>query len=119
MPTSAKTQPLTRRASLFALLGVAVSGVAVASAAAREPKEAEIHIDNFTFNPAELVVARGATVKWINSDDIPHTVVEKENRFRSKPMDTDDTFTQKFDTPGVVEYFCSLHPHMTGRIVVK
>jgi plastocyanin len=80
---------------------------------------AEIHIDNFSFNPAELTIAKGTTVKWTNRDDIPHTVVEKGITFKSKTMDTDETFTHTFDTVGEVTYFCSLHPHMTGKIVVK
>lgn len=75
----------------------------------------EISIDNFTFCPAEV----GTVVKWVNRDDIPHTVVEKSLAFRSKALDTDDTFTHRFYDVGEVDYFCSLHPHMTGRIIVK
>jgi len=79
----------------------------------------EISIDNFTFAPAEVTIAVGTVVKWVNRDDIPHTVVEKSLSFRSKALDTDDTFTHQFNDVGEVGYFCSLHPHMTGKIIVK
>ena len=79
----------------------------------------EVKIDNFTFDPPQITVKSGATVTWINEDDIPHTVVAKERQFRSKALDTDDKFSFTFITPGVYEYFCSLHPHMVGKIVVQ
>ncbi len=81
--------------------------------------KATITIDNFTFSPAALTIAPGTMVTWINHDDIPHTVVEENKAFRSKALDTDDKFSFTFMTPGDFSYFCSLHPHMTGRIVVK
>lgn len=87
--------------------------------AAIDGKTVEIHIDNFAFTPAEVTIAPGTTVKWVNRDDIPHTVVEKAIAFKSKPMDTDDSYTHTFETAGDVDYFCSLHPHMTGKIIVK
>ena len=61
----------------------------------------------------------GTTVTWDNEDDIPHTVASSSKLFRSKVLDTDDKFSFTFTTPGVYEYFCSLHPHMTGTIVVE
>ena len=79
----------------------------------------EVHIDNFAFTPAEVTIAPGTTVKWLNRDDIPHTVVEKGLSFKSKPMDTDESFTHTFSTVGEMEYFCTLHPHMTGKIIVR
>ena len=79
----------------------------------------EITIDNFTFTPKDLTVAVGTTVKWINHDDIPHNVVEKNKSFRSKALDTDDLFTYTFATAGTFDYFCGLHPHMVGQIIVK
>jgi plastocyanin len=85
--------------------------------AASEP--ATIRIDNFTFSPETVTVAPGTTVTWINGDDIPHTVVAQNKGFRSKPLDTDDRYTFTFTTPGEYSYFCSLHPHMTGKVVVK
>jgi plastocyanin len=80
---------------------------------------AAVKIDNFTFNPQVLTIRAGTTVTFTNSDDIPHTVVAKDKAFRSKTLDTDDTFTFTFTTPGSFAYFCSLHPHMTGTIVVE
>jgi plastocyanin len=80
---------------------------------------AAVRIDNFTFTPPTLVVAPGTTVTWTNADDDAHTVVEKDRKFKSGALDTDDTFTQTFTAPGEYEYFCSLHPRMVGKIVVK
>jgi amicyanin len=79
-----------------------------------------ISIDNFTFNPPTLTVKAGTTVTWTNKDDIPHGVASSNNAFtRSKAMDTDDSFSFTFTTPGTYQYFCYIHPHMTGTIVVQ
>ena len=77
-----------------------------------------VTIDNFTFAPAELTVKVGTTVTWTNHDDIPHTVVSA-GKFRSKTLDTDNSFTFTFTAAGDYKYFCSLHPHMTGMIKVE
>jgi plastocyanin len=69
--------------------------------------------------PADAVVASGTTVTWKNDDDSPHSVREKDGKFKSAALDTDDTFSQTFTAPGEYEYFCSIHPYMTGKIVVK
>jgi plastocyanin len=79
----------------------------------------EVKIDNFTFAPQRVTVKAGTTVTWINEDDIPHTVASSTKLFKSKALDTDDKFSFTFSTPGTYEYFCSLHPHMTGTIVVE
>jgi plastocyanin len=76
-------------------------------------------IDNFTFTPPELTVAVGTTVKWVNHDDIPHSVVDKNKAFRSKALDTNDSFSFTFAGAGSFDYFCGLHPHMVGKIIVK
>ncbi|MBU6456876.1 MAG: cupredoxin family copper-binding protein [Bradyrhizobium sp.] len=78
----------------------------------------KVTIDNFTFAPAEFKVKVGDTVTWTNHDDIPHTVVSA-GKFRSKALDTDDTFSFTFTAAGEYRYFCSLHPHMTGTIKVE
>jgi plastocyanin len=78
-----------------------------------------VKIDNFTFNPPRVTVKAGTTVTWDNEDDIPHTIASSTKLFRSKVLDTADKFSFTFATPGVFEYFCSLHPHMTGTIVVE
>ena len=85
---------------------------------ARAADTAEVHIDNFVFEPAELTVKVGTTVTWINRDDIPHLVVSA-GKFHSKALDTDDKFSFTFTAPGDYKYFCSLHPHMTGLIKVE
>ena len=79
----------------------------------------EIKIDNFVFSPERLTVKAGTTVTWINHDDIPHTVAAKNRAFKSKVMDTEETYSFTFATPGEYSYFCSLHPHMVGTIVVE
>ena len=78
-----------------------------------------VMIDNFTFTPATLTVSAGATVTWTNRDDVPHTVTADDKRFSSQALDTDDHFSHRFDAPGTYPYFCAVHPHMTGRIIVK
>jgi plastocyanin len=80
----------------------------------------QVKIDNFTFAPGDLTVAAGTTVQWVNRDDIPHTVVsEDKSTFKSKPLDTDDNYSYTFSKPGTYTYFCSIHPKMTGKVVVQ
>jgi plastocyanin len=78
-----------------------------------------VNINNFVFGPAVLTVPVGATVTWINHDDDPHTVVADDRSFKSKALDTDEKFSFTFSKPGEYSYFCSVHPHMTGKVVVK
>jgi plastocyanin len=80
---------------------------------------AQVKIDNFSFGPQTLTVPVGATVTWTNRDDIPHTVVSADGVFKSKVRDTDEQFSYTFTTAGTYPYFCSLHPKMTGKIVVQ
>jgi plastocyanin len=82
-------------------------------------EDATAKIDNFTFVPARLTVKAGTTVTWRNEDDIPHTVTSSARLFKSKALDTDDSFSFTFTEPGTYEYFCSLHPRMTATIVVE
>ena len=105
----------------FLALGAMALLVAAAMAVARPTQAAtvEVKIDNFTFNPQQIAVKAGDTVTWVNHDDIPHTVTSKTMVYRSKAMDTDDKFSFTFATPGTFPYFCALHPHMTGTIVVE
>ena len=102
---------------LFAVLpkGPSMGETATATAA----DAAAVQIDNFHYSPAMLVVAPGTTVTWTNDDDSPHSVREKDGKFKSAALDTDDKFSQTFTAPGEYEYFCSIHPYMTGKIVVK
>jgi amicyanin len=78
-----------------------------------------VTIDNFTFTSKEMTVAVGTTVKWVNHDDIPHNVINKDKVFRSKALDTDDSYSFTFASAGTYDYFCGLHPQMQGKIIVK
>jgi plastocyanin len=80
---------------------------------------AEVKIDNFSFGPETLQVSVGTTVTWINRDDIPHTVVSTDGAFKSKVRDTDEQFSYTFTKAGTYPYFCSVHPKMTGKVVVQ
>ena len=80
---------------------------------------AEVKIDNFSFGPQTLTVPVGTTVTWTNRDDIPHTVVSTDGVFKSRVQDTDEEFSYTFTKAGTYPYFCSVHPKMTGKIVVQ
>jgi len=79
----------------------------------------EVKIDNFSFTPATITVKAGTQITWTNADDIPHTVVSDEGVFKSKVLDTDEKFTFTANKPGTYPYFCSIHPKMTGKVVVE
>jgi plastocyanin len=111
-----------RKALLMVCAAVFFLGVAktTGGAANGATNQAEVKIDNFTFVPGTLAVPAGTTVQWVNRDDIPHTVVSEDKRtFKSKALDTDDSFSYTFTQPGTYTYFCSIHPKMTGQIVVQ
>ncbi|MEO9189930.1 MAG: cupredoxin family copper-binding protein [Acetobacteraceae bacterium] len=109
-----------RRALLRACLaGAAMAAIATTVRAVDAPKDATVKIDNFTFAPTPLTIAPGTTVKWVNEDDIPHAIYCQGLGLRSHPMDTNDSFSHRFDQAGVFDYMCSLHPQMRGRIVVQ
>jgi plastocyanin len=101
-------------AGLAAILGMNL----VASGHQALADDATIKISNFTFDPPTLTVKAGTTVTWVNADDIPHLVSEKDGKFRSSALDTDEKFSQTLSTAGTVEYFCMIHPKMTGKIIV-
>ena len=108
---------------LFAMLRnlgirLAVAAMIASPIHAARCEELSIMIDNFTFEPAQLSVKVGTTVTWKNRDDIPHTVVSA-GKFRSKTLDTDDSYSFTFTAAGDYTYFCSLHPHMKGTIKVE
>jgi amicyanin len=80
----------------------------------------DVKIDNFSFTPATVTVPVGATVTWINQDDVPHTVVSTDGRdIKSPVLDTDQKFTHTFAQAGTYAYYCSIHPKMTGKVIVK
>jgi amicyanin len=117
---------LTAAAASFALNVAAIAGLiagapGTASAAATAPAAAgpTVKIDNFVFGPEALTVSVGTTVTWINQDDIPHNIVATDKSFKSKVLDTDERYSFTFTKPGEYAYFCGLHPHMTGKVIVK
>ena len=114
---------MLRSAISAALIGAAVGSVlagGVLFAKAQTAATAAVGIDNFTFNPQTVTVKAGTTVIWTNKDDIPHGIAATNNAFkRSQALDTDDSFSFTFTTPGIYQYFCYIHPHMTGSIVVE
>jgi amicyanin len=115
---------MMRSAIAAAVIGAVVgSGLADGVLVARAQTAAAptaVSIDNFTFTPQKLTVKAGTTVTWTNKDDIPHGIAATGNAFkRSNAMDTDDTYSFTFTTPGTYQYFCYIHPHMTGTIVVE
>lgn len=122
--TTAAQRPSSLRAMALALsllcTGASALTAAPAQAAAPAPAGPSVKIDNFTFGPAALTVKVGTTVTWTNNDDIPHTVVSSDHTtFKSKVLDTDQSFSFTFTKAGEYSYFCSLHPHMTGKVVVQ
>jgi len=89
------------------------------ASAQQKPEATEVKIDNFSFGPGTLTVPVGTTVTWTNRDDIPHTVVSTEGAFKSKVLDTDEKFAYTFSKVGTYPYFCSIHPKMTGKVIVQ
>jgi plastocyanin len=106
------------RIELMAFVAGAALACVIAPSVAQQ-NVVPVTIDNFVFEPARLTVKAGTTVTWLNRDDIPHTVAAKDRLFKSKVMDTDESYSFTFSIPGEYTYFCSLHPHMTGTIVVE
>jgi plastocyanin len=119
---------MRRAVSIFVLLASGVVGVTLpftvpgklkAGAPQAQAQNAEVKIDNFSFTPASITVAVGTTVTWTNHDDIPHTVVSDDKVFKSKVLDTEEKFAYTFSKPGTYAYFCSVHPKMTGKVIVQ
>lgn len=98
---------------------VLACGHAAVTGSGKPAKTYQVAIQDFSFQPKMLTVPVGSTVVWTNEDEEPHTVVTAGNGFKSKALDTDDKFSFTFRKPGTYEYFCSVHPRMTGSIVVK
>jgi plastocyanin len=128
VPTTRKPMPRRARFGLIfgpiaatALLAAGLpslgaTGDAVVDAAARA---VTIKIDNFAFAPPDLTIAAGTKVTWKNEDGEVHRVKDDHNGFSSAALDTDDSYSHTFATPGVYHYFCTIHPYMVGKITVK
>ena len=108
---------LSFQAAVLVACALIMTTVSAMSRAAPAPSAA-VSIDNFTFKAPVLTVKPGTTVTWTNGDDIPHTVVAKDGSFKSKVLDTGDRFSFTFAKAGTYAYFCALHPHMTGSVIV-
>ncbi len=105
---------------VLALAALALAAVpTVENSIAAGPPTVDIKIDNFSFTPPTLTVKAGTQITWTNGDDIPHTVVSDNQSFKSKVLDTDEKFTFMASKPGIYSYFCSIHPKMTGKVVVE
>jgi plastocyanin len=116
---SMKRNGLLSAITVLALLG-AVLAATPKRAAAGESSAVEIKIDNFSFGPQTVTVTSGTHVTWVNQDDIPHTVVsDDKTTFKSHALDTDEKFSFTFSKPGTYNYFCSIHPKMTAKVVVQ
>ena len=115
------TKPTLWITTLAAPVTIAIlllAGSPTVKASDQPTANADVKIDNFSFGPQELTVAVGTTVTWTNRDDIPHTVVSTDGVFKSKVRDTDEKFSYTFTKAGTYPYFCSVHPKMTGKVVV-
>ena len=99
--------------------GALMINSASATPAAAAASAATVKIANFTFQAPIVTVKRGATVTWTNDDDIPHTVTADDKSFKSRVLDSGQSFSFTFAKPGEFGYFCSLHPHMTGKVIVR
>jgi plastocyanin len=110
-----------RRPTLMVAAFVALSftGIVWPDNSQAEAAPNTIEISNFSFAPAALTVPVGTTVTWVNDDDEPHTVVESNTLFKSHALDTGDKFSFTFTTPGKFQYFCTIHAHMVGTVVVE
>lgn len=95
----------------------------IASADAQENVAANasafVRIDNLMFFPAEITIAKGTMLTWVNSDDVPHSVRASGEGFRSKLLEPEQQFSFIFMAPGTYEYYCPEHPRMKGRVIVK
>jgi len=97
---------------------IAITDVPLEEGMTTAAAAAQVVADNFSFAPARAAVAAGATVTWTNRDDVPHNIVSTDQKFKSPVLDTDEQFSHTFDAPGTYRYFCSIHPKMTGQVVV-
>jgi len=111
-------RPMIVCSVLGAFVGSVLAGGVLFARAEGTPNT--VTIDNFSFTPATLTVKAGTTVTWTNQDDIPHGIGSANNAFpKSKALDTDDSYSFTFATPGTYQFFCYLHPKMVGSIVVE
>jgi len=105
--------------TVFVVVSLAALWMASDAALAADPPVGpRVLIKDFVFAPMDVTTHVGATVTWVNRDDEAHTIVSDTGLFRSGALDTDETYTFKFDKPGTYRVFCSLHPQMKATIIV-
>jgi len=117
-----KKQALSTSTTFAVLLAILAGGSAVTGYASSEQSNmaaSEVSVDNFTFGPETITVAANGTVTWVNHDDVPHVIASTDGLFRSKALDTDDKYSFTFAKPGTYQYFCTVHPKMVGKIIVR
>ena len=120
MPVANTIRSAIVAAALGAATACLLSAVVLPGRADTAAPASAVSIDNFTFGPQSVTVKAGTTVTWTNRDNIPHGIASANNAFaKSKALDTDDSYSFTFTTPGTYQYFCYIHPHMTGTIVVE
>ena len=105
--------------AMIAVLLLSVGSPSVRANDQSSSANAQVKIDNFVFGPQSLTVPVGTTVTWTNSDDIPHTSVSTDGVFKSKVLDTNEQFSYTFTKAGTYPYYCTIHPKMTGKVVVQ
>jgi len=111
---------LSVAALAIVICGLVMTNFSGQALAADNPAAKQVTIDNFSFSPTTITVPAGTEVTWVNHDDIPHTVVsDDKSTFKSRPLDTDEKFSFTFAKPGTYNYFCSIHPKMTAKVVVQ
>lgn len=116
--TISRFRTLAIAAPLVAI--TAIVGTRVHASQANKPTQpVAVAIDNFKFGTAALEIAAGTTVTWTNKDDVPHTVASATKVFKSAPLDTDEAFSYTFKEAGTFDYYCTLHPRMVGKVIVK
>ena len=115
--SSCSITALTR--GVRAILASATLVLAAVSFAGTTPATLPIDISKFAFEPMEVTVAPGTKIIWTNKDETPHTVTSQDRTFTSKAMDTDDTYEYTFNREGNFDYYCTVHPFMSGIVHVR
>jgi plastocyanin len=108
-----------KSARVLAIAAIFWAGATTPVSSAEADAGARVVIKNFMFSPVALTVKAGSVVSWTNQDNEPHTIASDAGVFRSGALDTNDSFTFKFDKPGTYRFLCSIHPYMVGTITVE
>jgi amicyanin len=116
---SSRPQSVLRALRLAVLFTTLAAAPCLAEDANNAGPVATVSMDHNTFIPAEITVAPGTTVTWVNNEAMPHTVVDQNKAFRSKTLIKDASFSFTFTTAGDYDYLCSIHPNMKGKVIVK